>query len=127
MRDVTTHYYIKNFNNQPTDLRQDQKAATKTTNRTRSQEEHPTDASQPQANVPMQMTADNHTTYTAYTTKHKKTPTWRKDVVIQLLSATLQLNKKDRMLYVPLQFRQYKKRGLLDTGAIQRAMTEYEL
>ena len=31
------------------------------------------------------------------------------------------------MLYVPLQFRQYENHGLLDTGAIQSAMSEDEL
>ena len=43
------------------------------------------------------------------------------------LSATLQLNKKDRMLYVPLQFRAYENVGLLDTGAIQSALSKAEL
>ena len=46
---------------------------------------------------------------------------------IRQLSATLQLNKKDRMLYVPLQFRAYENFGLLDTGAIQSALSEAEL
>ena len=31
------------------------------------------------------------------------------------------------MLYVPLQFREYENEGLLDTGAIQSAMSENEL
>ena len=31
------------------------------------------------------------------------------------------------MLYVPLQFREYENYGLLDTGAIQSAMSENEL
>ena len=38
---------------------------------------------------------------------------------IRQLSVTLQLNKKDRMLYVPLQFREYENFGLLDTGAVE--------
>ena len=46
---------------------------------------------------------------------------------IRQLSATLQLNKKDKMLYVPLQFREYENFGLLDTGAIQSALSEAEL
>ena len=46
---------------------------------------------------------------------------------IRQLSATLQLNKKDRMLYEPLQFRAYENFGLLDTGAIQSALSEAEL
>ena len=37
---------------------------------------------------------------------------------IRQLSATLQLNRIDKMLYVPLQFREYENFGLLDTGAI---------
>ena len=46
---------------------------------------------------------------------------------IRQLSATLRLNKKDNMLYVPLQFREYENFGLLDTGAIQSALSEAEL
>ena len=46
---------------------------------------------------------------------------------IRKLSATLQLNKKDRMLYVSLQFRAYENFGHLDTCAIQSALTEAEL
>ena len=34
---------------------------------------------------------------------------------IRQLSATLQLNRKDKRLYVPLQFRAYENFGLLDT------------
>ena len=43
------------------------------------------------------------------------------------VSATVQLTKKDRMLYVPLQFRENENFGLLDTGAIQSALSEAEL
>ena len=43
------------------------------------------------------------------------------------MSATLQLNRKDKMLYEPLQFREYEKFGLLDTGAVQSAQSEAEL
>ena len=46
---------------------------------------------------------------------------------IRQLSATLQLNRKDKMLYVPLQFRGYENVGLLNTGAIQSALSEAEL
>ena len=46
---------------------------------------------------------------------------------IRQLSAILQLNRKDRLLYVPLQFREPENFGLLDTGAIQSALTEAEL
>ena len=125
--DITIQYYTKNFNIQPTDFRQDQKATTTAMTQTKSQEEHPTDAPQQQANVPMQTTVDNQTTCTAYNTKHKKSPTQDKDVAIHLLSATLQLNKKSRMLYIPLYFQQYDNHGLLDTGAIQSALSEDEL
>ena len=46
---------------------------------------------------------------------------------IKPLTATLQLDKRNKMLYVPLQFRAYENQGLLDTGAIQSAMSENEL
>ena len=43
------------------------------------------------------------------------------------LSATLQLDRKNKMLYVLLQFRTYENYGLLDTAAIQSAMSANEL
>ena len=46
---------------------------------------------------------------------------------IRQLSATLQHNRKDKIIYVPLQIREYENFGLLDTGAIQSALTEAEL
>ena len=46
---------------------------------------------------------------------------------IKPLTATLQLDKRNKILYVPLQFRAYENQGLLDTGAIQSAMSENEL
>ena len=46
---------------------------------------------------------------------------------IRPLSATLQLDRRNKMLYVPLQFREYENQALLDTGAIQSAMSENEL
>ena len=46
---------------------------------------------------------------------------------IRPLSATLQLDRRHKMLYVPLQFREYENEGLLDTGTIQSAMSENEL
>ena len=46
---------------------------------------------------------------------------------IRPLSATLQLDRRNKMLYVPLQFREYENQGLQDTGAIQSAMSENEL
>ena len=54
-------------------------------------------------------------------------PRKRPQYEIRQLSATLQLNRKDKMLYVPLQFRAYENFGLLDTGAIQSALSEAEL
>ena len=46
---------------------------------------------------------------------------------IHVLSPTLHLNKKDKMLYVPLQIDKNENHALLDTGAIQSAMSEAEL
>ena len=46
---------------------------------------------------------------------------------VHVLSPTLHLNIKDKMLYVPLQFDKYENPALLDTGAIQSAMPEAEL
>ena len=46
---------------------------------------------------------------------------------IHVFSPTLHLNKKHKMLYVPLQFDKYENHALLDTGAIQSAMSEAEL
>ena len=46
---------------------------------------------------------------------------------IHVLSPTLHLNKKDKMLHVPLQFHNYENHALLDTGAIQSAKSEAEL
>ena len=43
-----------------------------------------------------------------------------------ILSPTLHLNKKDKMLFVPLQFNSYENQGLLDTGAVQSALSEAE-
>ena len=46
---------------------------------------------------------------------------------IRLLSQTLQLNKKNQMMYIPLNFNKFECQGLLDTGAVQSAMSEAEL
>ena len=46
---------------------------------------------------------------------------------IHVLSPTLHLNKKDKMLFVPLQFNNYENQGLLDIGAVQSALSEAEL
>ena len=42
-------------------------------------------------------------------------------------SATLQLDRRNKMLYDPLQLREYENDGLLDTGTIQCAMSKNEL
>ena len=46
---------------------------------------------------------------------------------IHVLSPTLNLNKKDELLYVPLQFDKHENHALLDTGAIESAMSEAEV
>ena len=46
---------------------------------------------------------------------------------IHLLSPILHLNKKGKMLYVPLQFEKYENQALLNTGASQSAISEAEL
>ena len=53
--------------------------------------------------------------------QHKVVLTIQKLKNMQLkhvLSPTFHLNKKDKMLYVPLQFDKYENHALLDTGAI---------
>ena len=78
--------------------------------------------------VNLQTTEDKqHSNSTTATDCTRKTMNRKKDVAIQVITATLQLNKKDKMLYVPLQFREYENHGLLDTGAIRSAMSEDEL
>ena len=44
-----------------------------------------------------------------------------------VLSPTLHLNKKDRIMFVPHQFNNYENQGLLETGAVQSALSEAEL
>ena len=97
----------------------------KTTNETTHEDAMTT--SEP-ANVNLQTTEKTqHSNSTKTTDCTRKTTNRKKDVAIQVLTATLQLNKKDKMLYVPLQFRAYENHGLLDTGAIRSAMSEDEL
>ena len=43
------------------------------------------------------------------------------------MSATLNQNKHDRILYIPVQFRDYEKHALLDNGAKKSAMSESEI
>ena len=47
----------------------------------------------------------------------------KEKVEIQLPSVTLQLNKRHKMLYAPLHFKKYKSHALLDTGAVESAMS----
>ena len=46
---------------------------------------------------------------------------------VYVLSPTLHFNKKNKMLFVLLQFNTYENQGLLDTGAVQSALSEAEL
>ena len=112
---------------QVTDHRQDWKPTTGTNNTTTTNREHPSIPLSMPTNTQLQTTDDSqHPNETSTTNNQKKKTARKKDVAIQLLTATLQLNKKVRMLYVPLQFRQYENHGLLDTRAIQSAMSEDE-
>ena len=125
MRNMNNYYYTKNYKNRATDLRQDQKPKTTTTHETTNDKVNP--LSEP-TDVNLQTTEDKqHSNSTTTTDCTRKTMNRKKDVAIQVLTATLQLNKKDKMLYVPLQFREYENHGLLDTGAIRSAMSEDEL
>ena len=128
VRNVTTYYYTKNYKNQATDRRQDQEPITNTTNETTNSGEHPSNPLSKPPNLQLQPTEDKkHPNPTTTMDNKKKTSTRKKDVAIQVLTAILQLNKKDKIIYVSLQFRQYKNHGLLDTGAIRSAMSEDEL
>ena len=64
-----------------------------------------------------------HVTQTSSNNESKKHAT---QTEFHMPSPTLHLNKNDKMLYVPLQFDKYKNHALLDTGAVQRAMSETE-
>ena len=46
---------------------------------------------------------------------------------VRPLTAAVRLNKNDRMLYKPSQFNQYDNFAILDTEAIQSALSEYQL
>ena len=129
MRDSNTHCYTKNFETQATDHQRDQEPTTVNTNKMTTNREHPSDPLHMPTNTPLQTTEDSQPSNETLMTNHqkKKTPARKKDVAIRLLTATLQLNKEDRLLYVPLQFRQYENHSLLDIGAIQSAMSEDKL
>ena len=51
----------------------------------------------------------------------------RKKHEVKLLSQTLQLDKNSHMMYIPLTFDKIECQGLLDTGAVQSAMSETDL
>ena len=125
---MTTHYYTKSYNTQANDLRQDRKPLT-----TALRDLSTIGGSNPNTHRPTTppTTEDRNQTQkmTAITKiiDNKTTSRWKKDVAIQLLSATLQLNKKNKMLYAPLQFSQYENCGLPDTGVIQSAKVEDEI
>ena len=128
MRNVNNYYYTKNYKNRATDHRQDRKPTTTTTHDTTTNGDRPPHTLSETPNQELQKTENKlRPNPTTTTDRLKKTTTRKKDVAIQALSATLQLNKKDKMLYVPLQFRQYENHGLLDTGAVRSAMSEDEL
>ena len=58
--------------------------------------------------------------------RKKLRKTRRQKHEIKLLSQTLQLDRKNHM-YIPLTFNKIECQGLLDTGAVQSAMSEAEL
>ena len=72
-----------------------------------------------------QLSIKKHATQSSINSSKAKKHATKKE--IHVLSPTLHLNKKDKMLYVPLQFDKYENNALLDTGAIQSAMSEAEL
>ena len=60
-------------------------------------------------------------------TKSPKRRTRKPQGEIRPLSATPRLSKHDRILYIPLHFRDYGSHVHLNTGAIQSAASENEL
>ena len=102
MRNVNNYYYTKNYKNRATDHRQDQKPTTTTTHEMTTNGERPSHPPSETPNSKLQMTEDKlHPNPTTMTDHTKKTATRKKDVAIQVVSATLQLNKKVKMLYIP--------------------------
>ena len=99
-RDINTHYYTKNFKTQTIDHRQDQEPTTVITKKMNNNREHPCDPCHMPTKTPLQTTEDsqppNDTLMMNY--QKKKTPARKKDVGNQLLTAPLQLNKKERKL-----------------------------
>ena len=88
---MNNYYYTKNYKNRATDLRQDQKPKTTTTHETTNDKVNP--PSEP-TDVNLQTTEDKqHSNSTTTTDCTRKTMNRKKDVAIQVLTATLQLKK----------------------------------
>ena len=66
-------------------------------------------------------------THANYKNSVPKTKNYATNNHFHVLSPTLLLNKKDKMLFVLLQFNNYENQGLLDTRAMQSALSEAEL
>ena len=96
MRNVNTYYFTKNYKNQATDRRQDQEPITNTTNETTNSGEHPPNPLSKPPNLQLQTTEDKQHPNPTTTMDHKKkTSIRKKDVAIQVLTATLQLGDKE--------------------------------
>ena len=100
---MTTHYYTKNYNPQANDLRQDRKTMTTTLRDLSTIGGSDSNALYRPTTPPT--TEDCNPTQTTTANKkmidNKTTSRRKKDVAFQILSATLQLNKKNKMLYAP--------------------------
>ena len=86
---------------------------------------HLQDDSTPHTTNDTRLSIKKHATQSSI--NNSKTKKHATKTEIHVFSPTLHLNKKDKMLYVPLQFDKYENHALLDTGAIQSAMSEAEL
>ena len=86
---------------------------------------HLQDDSTPQTINNTLLSIEKHATQSSI--NNSKTKKHATKTEIHVLSPTSHLNKKDKMLYVPLQFDKYENHALSDTGAIQSAMSEAEL
>ena len=66
-------------------------------------------------------------THPKHTSSSSKTETHVTNSLNDVPCPTLHLNKKDKMLFVPVQFNTSENQGLLDTVAVQSALSEAEL
>ena len=57
-------------------------------------------------------------THAEHKSSQSKTKKHATNTQFHVLSRTIQLNERDKMLFVPLQFNTYENQGLLDTGAV---------